>query len=70
MSKTNSLTSHWPEHRAFRADKMMPKETIRGLKKVWNENKYRMKAGVAKKFKRFYKKKNRNYNKNIDNFLD
>ena len=29
-----------------------------------------MKAGVTKSIKHFYKKKNRNYNKNINNFLD
>ena len=70
MSKTNSLTSHRGESSAFRADKMMPKETLKILKTNWKTGKLKMKAGVAKIFKHFYKKKNRNYNKNINNFLD
>jgi hypothetical protein len=69
MKPTNSLTSHHGESRSFRADKMMPKETIKFLK-TNIKGEHKCKAGTAKWFKRFYKKKNRNYNKNIDNFID
>jgi hypothetical protein len=55
MSKTNSLTSHHPERKSHRADKMSGMS--KGLKELWK--------GHSKKFiKRFTSKKRRQLLKN------
>jgi hypothetical protein len=64
MKATNNLTSHMGESRSFRADKMMPKETLKNYRAGG------IRSGCSKWLKRFYKKKNRNFNNNIDNFRD
>lgn len=51
-SKTNSLTSHWPERNSHRVDKMS------GLSKKWKKRF----IGSSKKFyKKFANKKRRQY---------
>lgn len=57
MPKTNSLTSHHPERKSHRADKMSGMQ--KGLKEMWK--------GESKKFiKRFTNKKRRQLLKNTD----
>lgn len=56
MSKTNNLNSHHAESMNFRADKMIPKETMK-----WYGS---AKAGLRKAFKKLYKKKSRQFIKN------
>ena len=70
MKGSNSLTSHHGESHAFRADKMIPKETLRNFRTHWKTGAHKMKAGVSKFWKKFYNRKNRHFNKKIDdNFI-
>lgn len=70
MKKTNSLTGHHGESAAFRADKMIPVETMRNFRTHWKTGAHKMKSKMGKFLKHFYTKKNRNFNNNIDNFTD
>lgn len=68
MKGSNTLTSHHGESHSFRADKMFPKETLKNFRTHWKTGRHKIKSKIGKFLKKFYNKKNRHYNKNIDNF--
>lgn len=59
MGKTNSLTSHHPERRSYRADKSIPKEEMKKIRKCGSGKKHNSEA--SKELKKMHKKKRRQY---------
>lgn len=57
MSKTNTLTSHHPEHRTSPANKMISKEEVRYVEGC---------PSAKKQIKKEHTRRSRRYNKNIE----